>query len=129
MTLTRDQILHLEDIAVKEIQVPEWHDSVWIRQLTRAEQDQLLKRQFSDTTMKQNRKAALQEITDVNIYGHDAYVCVCGICDASGKKLFAADEIYKLEAKNGAAIGRIAKAILEFSEMTEDVSEIESIKN
>lgn len=119
MPLTLTQIMAANDIAVKEIEVPEWDGTIYIRQLTRAQQDDYLKRQMG-TRMKQDMKAKSQEIDLSNFYGHDSFLVVSGACDESGKPLFSAKDIEALKNKNGAVIGRIAKEILIFSEMVED---------
>lgn len=127
--LTREQILNKVDIEVKELDVPEWSGSVFIRQLSRAEQDEYLKRQFGETKMKQDAKAKQQEISAVNIYGHDAYLCVCGICDEDGKPLFSKADIDALKKKNGAVIGRVAVEIVKFSGMANDIPLEDEVKN
>lgn len=127
--LTREQILSTNDIEVKEVQVPEWGGSVFIRQLSRGEQDTYLKRQYGETKMKQDTKAKQQEISAVNIYGHDAYLCACGICDQDGKPLFKQTDVDELKKKNGAVIGRLAVEIVKFSAMAGDVEAVEEIKN
>lgn len=127
--LTREQILNTVDISIKEIQVPEWGGSVFIRQLSRGEQDTYLKRQYSETKLKTDNKAKNQEISAVNMYGHDAYLCACGICDADGKPLFKQSDVDELKKKNGAIIGRLAIEIVKFSGMAGDVEVAEEIKN
>lgn len=127
--LTREQILNTVDISIKEVQVLEWGGSVFIRQLSRGEQDTYLKRQYGETKMKQDTKAKQQEISAVNIYGHDAYLCACGICDADGKPLFKQTDVDELKKKNGAVIGRLAVEIVKFSAMAGDVEAVEEIKN
>ena len=129
MALTRDQILGIVDIKIKEFPVPEWEDTVFIRQLTRGDQDAYLKRQYGNTKLKQDRRAKDQEISAVSIYGHDSFLCSRGMCDEDGKLLFKPADIDKLSKKSGAAIGRIAKEILEFSEMSEDIEELDELKN
>lgn len=122
MSLTRDQILGKVDLQIKELDVPEWGGSVFIRQLTRGEQDTYLKRQYADAHLKQDSRAKQQEISAVNIYGHDAYLCACGICDAEGVQQFKPADVKALETKNGEVIGRIALAIVEFSGMRVDAA-------
>ena len=129
MALTREQIFGKVDISVKEIDVPEWGDSVFIRQLTRGEQDAYLKRQYGATMLKQDTRAKAQEIKGMSLYGHDAFLCVCGICDESGKSIFSAADIAELEKKNGEVIGRIALEIIKFSGMAGDVKQIDELKN
>ena len=123
--LTREDILALDDISVKEITVPEsiptWGGkTLFIKQLTRGQQDAYLVRQFGSTKMRQDRKAANQEISSINIYGHDAWLCVRGICDEHGKTMFTDKDIPALENKSGEAIGWIASRIVAFSGMGED---------
>ena len=127
--LSREQILNKVDIQIKEIPVPEWGGSVFIRQLSRAEQDEYLKRQYGETRLKQDTRAHAQEISAVNIYGHDTFLCVAGICDEEGKPLFKADDIAALKKKNGAVVGRIAVEIVKFSAMQSDVDVEEEVKN
>ena len=129
MALTKAQILNSNDIQIKEIPVKEWGDTVYIKQLSRAEQDEYLKRQYGATRLKQDGRANSQEISAVNIYGHDAYLCACGICDEEGKPLFKPSDIDALKKKNGAVIGRIAIEIIEFSNMTGDDELEDEVKN
>jgi len=127
--LSREQILNKIDIEIKEIPVPEWDGNIFIRQLSRGEQDTYLKRQYGDTRLKQDSKAKNQEISAVNIYGHDAYLCVCGICNEDGTPLFKQTDIDDLKKKNGAVIGRIAIEIVKFSGMAGDVQIEDEVKN
>jgi len=134
MPLSRDEILNVNDIQTKLIEVPAWKNkfddpTVYIRQLSRGEQDEYLKRQYGSTKMKQDKRAENQEISAVNIYGHDAFLCVCGVCDVDGKRLFSRNDIPKLEEKLGAAIGFIAAEIVKFSDMTEDIQALDELKN
>lgn len=132
MTLTREAILAKNDIAIKEVDVPEWGGSVHIRQLTRGEQDTYLKRQYGDTRLKQNTKKGSdgsQEISAINIYGHDTFIVACAACDETGAPLFKPTDAEELKKKNGLVIGRLATAIIEFSGMAEDVKAAEQVKN
>lgn len=122
---TRNDILSLVDISIKEITVPDtipaWGGmKLTIKHLTRGQQDAYLQRQFGATKMKQDAKAKQQEISAVNIYGHDAWLCVRGICDEDGKTIFKDEDIAKLNEKSGEAIGWIANEITKFSGMSAD---------
>lgn len=129
MALTREQILYKDDIQRKEIPVPEWDDTVWIRQLTRGEQDAYLKKQMGEAKVKTERKGAGGEFVAASMFGHDAWLCACGICDEGGKPLFSEKDVEALKRKNGEAIGRIAAEIVKFSGMAEDVPLEEEAKN
>ena len=125
--LTKDAVFALSDIDIKEVTIPDdFMSTAWrgkkffIRQLTRGQQDQYLKRQFGDTKMRQDAKAKNQEISAVNIYGHDAWLCVQGMCDEKGSPLFTIADIEKLNTKSGAPIGWIASEIIKFSDMAKD---------
>lgn len=141
MTLTADQLLALNDIQTKKVTVPAtipgWGGlEFYIKQLTRGQQDTYLKRQFGQVRLKQQPKrkgqpAGESEMMGGNPYGHDAWLCVKGLCDQAGNPIFQESQIPQIEEKNGAAIGWLAKEILEYSEMTEDakVASGESTEN
>jgi len=135
MPLSRDDILALDDITIKQITVPDtipaWGGkSLYIKQLTRGQQDAYSKRQFAGMTIKQEgarkngngrKPGDEQEILGMaSIYGHDAWLCVRGICDEQGKLLFTDADLEKLNAKSGEAIGWIASEIVTFSNMAND---------
>jgi hypothetical protein len=131
MALTREQILNLDDIQVKEIDVPIWGKKVYIKQLTRGQQDTYLKRQFGTAQMKQDRQAKAQEFKNWELYGHDAWLCAKGICDEKGNRIFDDADIKDLKTKNGEAIGYIAKEIILYSKMEDDLTaedEVEEIE-
>jgi len=125
MSLTRDAFLALDDLTIKEIElpanIPAWGgQKIHIKQLTRGQQDSYLKRRFGETRLKQDSKAKQQEISAMNIYGHDAWLCVKSCCDETGKPLFTDKDIDALNGKSGEAIGWIALQIIAFSGMKDD---------
>lgn len=124
--LTRDKILETQDITIKILDIPStipvWGgEQICIKQLTRGQQDNYLKRQFGQARMKQDRKAVNQEFTGLNTYGHDAWLCSLAICEPNGSPLFTEADVKALEGKSGEFIGWLAKEILTFSNMVEDV--------
>lgn len=128
MALSREQILGVQDIKTKEIEVPLWDGSVYIRQLTRGQQDEYMQRQFGVMAMKQQGKSQNVE-GSVNVFGHDAWIFAQGVCDESGNRLFSDKDVDKLKEKNGEAIGFVAKEIILFSGMQADIAELEKVKN
>lgn len=128
MALTREQILGIQDIEVKEIEVPGWNGTVFIRKLTRGQQDEYAKRRFGKTAMK--HLGGQQEVeSDISLFGHDAWLFAQGVCDEDGKRLFSNSDVSKLNEKSGEAIGLVAQKIVKFSGMVEDVEELEKLKN
>jgi hypothetical protein len=128
MALTRDQILGIQDIETKEIEVPGWDGTVFIRKLTRGQQDEYAKRRFGKTAMK--HLGGQQEVeSDISLFGHDAWLFAQGVCDEEGNRLFKDSDVAKLNEKSGEAIGHVAVKIVEFSGMKEDIEELEKAKN
>jgi hypothetical protein len=131
MTLTREKILALVDISTKEITIPKsipaWGgETIFIKQLTRAQQDEYLNRQFGSTRVKTKQ----QEVNLSGMFGHDAWICVRGVCNEDGSAIFTDKDIPQLNQKNGEAIGYIAKEILTFSGMDGDLPTVEEeVKN
>lgn len=129
MALSKEQILGIVDIEVKEIDVPSWGGSVYIRQLSRGQQDEYLKRRIQPYQVEMKGGAEQELKTSMLLYGHDAWLVVQGVCDEEGKRLFSDSDIKKLDEKNGEVIGKIASEIVEFSGFGKDVEEIEDLKN
>lgn len=123
--LTREDIFSLNDIETKELTVPThipgWGGKkIYIRQLTRGEQDAYRKRIYGNTTMKQDTRAKKQEISGFGIMGHDAFLCVMGMCNPDGSRMFKPEDEAKLKERNGEAIGWIALEIVNYSGMADD---------
>jgi hypothetical protein len=121
MALTRDQILAMVDLTTKAITVPDsipvWGgQELYIKQLSRGDQDQYLKSIYA------NGKVTVvgTEFDMTNMYGHDAWLCMRGISDSEGKRIFKEEDLPMLEEKSGEFIGWCAEEILKFSEMDTD---------
>jgi NTP pyrophosphatase (non-canonical NTP hydrolase) len=97
MALSRDDILAAEDLPRKEIEVPEWKGSVFVRGLTGEERDEFEHQIYSTNgdekklNMK-NMRARLLSIT---------------LCDGQGKRLFTDADIEQLGKKNGDVLTRL----------------------
>lgn len=134
MSATREELLGLIDISIKEITVPS-NIPVWggkqlfIKQLTRGQQDAYLNRRLSSAQLKQDVKHKQQNISGMSLYGHDAWLVTKAACDQDGKLLFSDSDVAKLNEKSGEAIGWIAKEIVLFSGMGDDVPVEEEVKN
>jgi len=129
MALTRDDILGMVDLTIKEITAPDsikvWGGKkLFIKQLTRGDQDVYLKRQFGEHgTMR----AGHTEINMVGLYGNDSWICSRGICNEKGNRIFSQDDVEKLDEKSGEFIGWVAKEILKFSNMLKDAQEAKEL--
>ena len=122
--LSREDILNVRDIQVKEIEVPEWGGTVYIRKLTRGQQDEFAKRRFAKTTVKG------QDVDmEITMFGHDSWLVAQGVCDSEGKRLLKDADIPELNNKSGDIIGKIAIEIVNFSGMKEDIEVVDKLKN
>ena len=105
--LTRDMIFAADDLPRKEIPVPEWNGSVYVRALTGGEREQLER-------MIPNGVSA-------------AWLVALAACDEKGQRLFSESDVEKLAAKNSRALSRIANAAIQFNAMTSE--SVDELKN
>ncbi|HAR45321.1 MAG TPA: hypothetical protein DCS05_03870 [Nitrospiraceae bacterium] len=124
--LSRDDFFAVDDsLVVKEVTVPDtipvWAGKkFFIRCLSRGEQDEYSKRQMGDSRIRMGRKSEGGEMAISSMFGHDAYLVVCGVCDPNGKRLFQLKDTSKIDEKLGELVGWLAKEIAIFSGMGED---------
>jgi hypothetical protein len=121
MALTRDEILNMLDLTTKPITVPDsipvWGGKeLFIKQLSRGDQDNYLKSIYANGKVT----GFSTEFEMTNMYGHDAWVCMRGISDSEGNRIFKETDLPKLEEKSGEFIGWCAEQILIFSDMDSD---------
>ena len=108
--LTKDQILAVRP-KVKEIDVPEWGGSVFIRPLTLGERGRFA----------QMAKPCVENPGEVSRV--QATVARWAICDDQGTPLFDDQGIGELMKRSGEPIANIFDAILAFSGMTPGAAE------
>lgn len=112
--LTREAILKASDATMKEIQVPEWGGSVFVRSMSAYERDAFEAEQF-----RLNEAGRRAE----NARARMAAACVC---DAEGGALFTAEDVEELGKKSAKALSRIFDAALALNGFTaDDVEELE----
>lgn len=111
MALTADQILAADDMGLKEVAVPEWGGSVFIRVMTVGERDEY-ERMWIGQRDKGIANFRTQYLARV-------------LCDDTGKLLFTRDKVDALAAKSGAVCGRLFDEAMNHNKMTEaDVEEL-----
>ncbi len=109
MILNRQQILESNDLPKKEIQVPEWGGSIFIRTLTGTERDN-----FEISVSNNNLK---------NVRARMAVLC---IVDEAGERLFEDKDAVELGKKSSAALSKIFDEAAEMNGLTEEhVKELE----
>jgi hypothetical protein len=95
--LTKEEILGVTDLPVKEIDVPEWNGVVCIRGLNAQERDEFEEHLFVGEG--KDRKMNLK-----NIRARLISMCVC---DENGGSLFTHEDILTLGKKNARVVNRI----------------------
>jgi len=108
----KDQILGKDDLHTKEIEVPEWEMTIHIKQLSKAQVDSFQRLAMKNTVRVTDNDGSKVEQT-VDYSGLDAWVCVRGIVDEDGNRVFMNKDESALKDKNPNAVGAIAVAILE----------------
>ncbi len=110
MPLTKEQILAASP-KLKEIEVPEWGGSVFIRPVTLEEQGKL-----ADLEARHEKSSAAVRIRHCTLS-----LLQWTVCGEDGKQLFTAEDLAGLMSKSSAsAFLRLRDAVLRFSGLTEE---------
>ena len=108
--LTKEQILNASP-KLKEVEVPEWDGSVFIRPVSLEEQGKL-----ADLGAKHEKSSAAIRIRYCTLS-----LLQWTVCDEEGKQLFTAEDLAGLMSKSSAsAFLRLQDAVLKFSGLTEE---------
>lgn len=94
MTLTREQILKVEDLPKETVEVPEWGGAVIVATLSGTERDR-----FEATIVTADGKA--------NLHNMRAKLAAACIVDDKGQRLFGPADIDLLGAKSASALDRV----------------------
>ncbi len=109
MTLTKQQILSTSP-RLKEVEVPEWGGSVFIRPLTIHEQAKL-----ADLGTKYEKSSVVDRMKNCTLR-----LVQWSACDEQGNPLFEAGDLEPLMSKAASAFLRLQDAILALSGLTEE---------
>ena len=109
MTLTKQQILSTSP-RLKEVDVPEWGGSVFIRPLTIHEQAKL-----ADLGTKYEKSSVVDRMKNCTLR-----LVQWSVCDEQGNPLFEAGDLEPLMSKTASAFLRLQDAILALSGLTEE---------
>ena len=109
MTLTKQQILSTSP-RLKEVDVPEWGGSVFVRPLTIHEQAKL-----ADLGTKYEKSSVVDRMKNCTLR-----LVQWSVCDEQGNPLFEASDLEPLMSKAASAFLRLQDAILALSGLTEE---------
>lgn len=104
--LNKSDILNATDLNVRELSVPEWNGTVFIRVMTGAERDAF------EAGTNNNGKANLRDIR--------ARFAAIVLCDETGARIFSDADVAALTGKSAAALDRIFDAGMALNRMTAD---------
>jgi len=116
MALTRDQIIEKTDVEVREVYVPSWSDSVFIRVMGADENDR-----YQRYYLNKDGKVDIHKLQ-----GARARLCALCICDEKGNRLFSDDEAKELGRKSNKAIELLVKEINKLNGLEDDALEEEA---
>ncbi len=115
MVLDREAILKANDIEKREVYIPEWGGSVYVRGMTGRERDQ-----FEASIIRQRGRD-----TEINMKNARAKLVVMCTVDQEGNRLFTDADIALLANKSAKALDRIFAVAQELSGITrEDMEEL-----
>jgi len=115
MALTRDQILQANDIEIREVYIPEWKDSVFVRGMTGKERDS-----YEASIVKQRGNN-----TEINFKNARAKLVALCTVDEQGNRIFNDTDVALLAEKSAKALDRIFTVARELSGISaEDMNEL-----
>lgn len=115
MRLSKDDILHAEDLRTEEVDVPEWGGTVLVRGLTGRERDE-----FEGSVLEQRGQKTVTNTANVR-----AKLAVKCVVDDTGQRVFADTDANALGEKSGAAIDRVFEVASRLSGLGDgDVKEL-----
>lgn len=115
MALDKSQILEAKDREYDYVDVPEWGGEVRIQSLSAQERDDYHEHLVElEVDQEGNPKAKR-----INNKDAEALLCALGIVDEDGNRLFQKGDYKELRKKSARAIDRIARAIRDLSDMSE----------
>jgi hypothetical protein len=107
--LTKDQILQARP-KLKEVDVPEWGGTVFIRPITLQEQAKL-----ADLGTKYDKALVVERMKHCTLR-----LLQWAVCDDAGNSLFEETDLQALMGKSASAFLRLQDEILAFSGLTEE---------
>lgn len=113
--LGRDEILQADDLAVEDVEVPEWGGTVRVRTMTGAERDV-----FEQSVITRRGKK-------VDVIMRDMRAKLVALCliDDEGEILFSESDVRALSNKSALALNRVFEVAQRLNGLTEtDIEEL-----
>jgi len=110
MALSKEEIFNIKDIEIREVYVPEWNGTVYIRTMSGVDRDR-----FDESLQSATRKDGTVDIRTLR-----ARLLALCICDASGSPLFSLADVEKLNQKSSKALMRLFAVAQDLNGLTEE---------
>ena len=114
--LTREQILKVDDIQIEKVEVPVWHDHVFVKGLTGEERDAF---EISIMRFEPGEKSGEKPKTIPILENMRAKLCVMTICNEKGERLFKDQDVPALGRKSADALDTCYTVAQRLSGLTE----------
>lgn len=111
--LSLADILEVDDSELRQVDVPEWKGSVYMKNMSGHERDK-----FETMCIKQTDGKKKVDVKNLK-----AMLLSLVICDATGKLLMARNDVDRLNGKNAAVINRLNKIAQEINGIGLDENE------
>lgn len=111
--LSSDQILAVNDLEQRDVEVPEWGGTVLVRALSGLERDA-----YEQSLTMIRGKEHIPNLTNAR-----AKLCGRAIINEDGTRAFTDQQLNALGEKSAAALTRIFEVVAELSGMTDDAVE------
>ena len=115
MAMTRDAILNAKGFRKREVEIPEWNDTIFIRAFSSIDRG-IIEAEMASIQGGNYDKYALVR----------AKVCVASICDENGNMLFTEADVEEIGKKDSAVIERIFNEAIDLNGYTDQ--DIEDLK-
>jgi len=111
MSLSREQILKINDIKKESVNIPQWGGEVWVKGLTGAERDAF---ELSIMELREGKKPKMI------LENMRAKLCAMTVCDENGTRIFRDEDIPALGKKAAKALSIIFDKAQELSGLSDD---------
>lgn len=116
----RGKILAADDLKRELLTIEEWGETIYVREMTGTERDE-----YEAGLMQLQDKPLVERLENMR-----ARLCVLTVVDEHGTRIFNADDVEALGAKNGAVLTRISDLAalinrLDVREVDEDAGNLE----
>ena len=114
MSLSKDQIVAINDVQTKKVEVPEWNGHCYVRMMSAGGRDEF------ETAAIRSR---VDDPAKADVKGLRSLLVALTLCDEFGELLFSKKDISLIEKKASSALDKIIAASQEINGLKPDAVE------